>query len=294
MLDKYRICEKTDNVLLEIIKKLPFIIMGNLMCSIAINGFFIPNKILSGGVTGISILVQYAFEVPISITIIVINLPLLVLATKKLDKKMIASTLISILATSILLDITKDIYKYINIDDILLAAVFGAVFNGLGMGLLYRNRILQSGVDVIGAMLKKYYNISIGSTLMGLNTVIVAISSTMFGIKLAMYTIISMYIGYQIVDRVQIGFNTKQNVFIVSDKWEELANIIMDKVHRGVTFLQGEGAYTNHNRKMIYCIVTSTEIAKIKAIVEEIDPDAFMTIHSVQEVKGSGFKQSGL
>ena len=122
------------------------------------------------------------------------------------------------------------------------------------------------------------------------NTVIISLSSLLFGYKPAMYTLIAMYIGYQILDKVQTGFNVQKNIIIVSDKSKELATAIIEKLNRGVTFLKGQGGYTKEDKNIIYCILTSREIAKLKELVEEIDPQAFFTINDVVEVKGSGFK----
>ncbi|KNF08582.1 hypothetical protein CLPU_6c00680 [Gottschalkia purinilytica] len=285
---------KIKELLIEVFKKIPFVIIGNLLCSIAINGFFIPNKMLSGGVSGISILFYYMFTMPTSLTALILNVPLLILGMKKLDKKVLLYTSISIITNSLLLHLTKNIGSLIGLNDVLLGCIFGGVFNGVGMVILYRNKVLQSGVDVVCAIIKRYYNINIGVGLMGFNTTIITISSILFGLKPAMYTIISMFISYQIVDKIQAKFNIKKNVFIVSDKSRELADEIMIKMNRGVTLLEGQGGYTKSTKRMIYCIVSPTEIVKLKTIVSRVDPKAFMTINTVQEVNGNGFKTVGI
>ncbi|MGF7060520.1 YitT family protein [Brassicibacter mesophilus] len=278
----------------EYIYKLAIIIMGNLLCAIAFNGFFIPNHLLSGGVGGISIMVYYLTDVSTGLVVFLINIPIFIIGAKIIDKKFTVYSFISMLSLSFLLGFTQDIGKYIELNDVLLGAVFGAVFNGLGMGILFRNRISQGGMDIIAAVLKKKFNINVGTGLMAVNTMIVALSSTLFGLKPAMYTFIAMYIGYQIVDKVQEGIDTKKNVIIISDNAEKLAEAIIKRLKRGVTFLQGEGGYSKCNKKVIYCIVTSTQIGKLKEILEELDPNAFMTINNIQEVKGTGFKNAGI
>ncbi len=276
------------------ISKLGAIIIGNLLCSIALNGFFIPNKLLSGGVGGISIMIYYLTQIPTSLLIFAINIPIFLIGMRIIDKEFIAYSFISMVFLSFSVELTAGIGQYIVLDDIILSAVFGAIFNGVGMGILFRSRVSQGGLDIIAAIFKKKYNINVGTGLMAFNTLIVVIASTLFGLEPAMYTLISMYIGYQIVDKVQEGLDQKKNVMLVSDNAEEIAEVIMKKLNRGVTFLQAEGAYSKSNKKVIYCILTTTQIGKLKEIIEQYDPKAFMTIQSIQEVKGTGFKNIGL
>jgi uncharacterized membrane-anchored protein YitT (DUF2179 family) len=277
----------------DVVRKVIFIIIGNFLCSIAFNVFFIPNKLLSGGVGGLGILIQYLTDIPAGISVFIINIPIFIIGSKMVDKEFALFGFVSMFVLSSLLTITNGIGKYFVIDDVLLASIFGGVFNGVGMGLMFRNRVSQGGFDIIAAILKKKYNVNIGTGLMAVNTVIVSLSSLLFGYKSAMYTIMAMYVGYRILDKVQTGFNVKKNIIIVSDKPKELADAIIKKLHRGVTFLEGIGGYTNENKKVIYCIVTSSETAKLKNIVDEIDPNAFFTVNDVVEVRGRGFQNVG-
>ena len=274
----------------EIVRKLFSIIIGNLLCSIAINLFFVPNGLVSGGVGGLGIMIQYLIGIPTGISVFMLNLPIFLAGYKMLDKKFLVYAFISTFVFSFILTATKGIGSYLVVDDIFLAAVFGAIFNGLGMGLMFKNGTCQAGFDVIAAILKKKYNINIGTGLMTVNTIIISFSSILFGYKRAMYTLVALYIAYQILDKVQTGFNVQKNIIIVSDKSMQLADAIMEELSRGVTFLKGEGGYTQEEKSIIYCILTSREIGKLKEIVEKIDPNAFFTINDVVEVKGSGFK----
>ena len=278
----------------EVKKKLFFIVMGNLLCSIAFNVFFVPNKLLSGGVGGMGILLQYLTNIPTGVWVLIINIPIFILGSKMVDREFALYGFISMLVFSFLLTITSEIGKYIIIDDILLVSIFGGIFNGIGMGLMFRNRASQGGLDIVAAILRKNYNINIGTALMGVNTVIISLSSLLFGYKSAMYTLIALYTAYKVLDKVQTGFNVKKNIVIVSDKHEQLAEAIIQKLHRGVTFLEGVGAYTNEDKRVIYCIVTSRETARLKSIIDEIDPNAFLTINDVVEVKGRGFRDIGI
>ncbi|HLR20851.1 MAG TPA: YitT family protein [Tissierellaceae bacterium] len=278
----------------NIYRKLLAIIVGNLLCALAFNIFFIPNKLLSGGVGGLAIIVQYLTDIPSGIVVFTINIPIFLIGYKMVDKDFAIYSFISMFILSFLLTITNGIDAYFPLNDILLGSVFGGVLNGVGMGLMFRNRTSQGGLDIIAAVLKRKYNINIGTGLMMVNTVIISLAGIRFGVQSAMYTLISMYIGYQILDKVQTGFNVRKNVVIVSNNSEKIASEIIRKLNRGVTFLEGMGAYTKENRQVIYCIVNSNEIVKLKGIVDEVDPEAFLTINEVVEVEGSGFKNAGI
>ncbi|MCF6460836.1 YitT family protein [Clostridium sp. Cult3] len=278
----------------EVVRKLIFIVLGNFLCSIAFNVFFIPSRLLSGGVGGLGILTQYLTGIPSGIAVFAINVPIFIIGARLVDREFALYGFISMFVFSSLLTLTNGIDKYFAVEDILLGAVFGGVFNGVGMGLMFRNRTCQGGFDIIAAILKNKYNVNIGSGLMAANTIVISLSSLLFGYKPAMYTLISMYIGYKILDKVQTGFNVKKKIVIVSNKSEELADAIITQLNRGVTFLDGIGGYTKEDKKVIYCIVTSRETAKLKNIIDEIDPTAFFTASDVVEVRGSDFKNVGM
>lgn len=278
----------------EILRKIFFVVIGNLLCAIAFNAFFIPSKLLSGGVGGLALMNQYLTGLPTGITVFIINIPIFLIGARMVDKEFAIYGFISMFIFSSLLTITNGIDKYIILDDILLGAVIGGVLNGIGMGLMFKNRTSQGGFDIIAAILKKKYNMNIGTGLMIMNTVIISLSSFLFGVRSAMYTLISMYIGYQVLDKVQTGFNVKKNVVIVSNKSEELADRIIGELNRSITFLEGSGGYKKENKHVIYCIVTSKEIVKLKEIIDKVDPSAFLIINDVIEVRGSTFKSVGI
>lgn len=278
----------------EIIERLFFIILGNFLCSLAVNGFFIPSKLLSGGVGGIAIMIQYLIDIPTGISVFVINIPIFLIGARMVDKDFAIYGFISMFVYSTMLTLTNSVGDYIPVDDVILRAIFGGVLNGVGMGLMFRHRANQGGFDIIAAIMKRKYNVNIGSALMMINTLIIGAASILFGLSSAMYTLIAMYIGYQVLDKVQIGFNLKKNVIIVSGLSETIAKEIITKLNRGVTFLEGMGAYSKENMQVIYCIITSNEVIKVKNIVDKVDPTAFLIINDVVEVKGSGFKDMGI
>ena len=278
----------------DVVRKLFFILLGNLFCAVAFNVFFVPNRLLSGGIGGIGILIQYLTGMPAGIMVFILNVPIFLIGIRLVDREFAVFGFISMLVFSFLLTVTKDINQYLAVKDILLGAIFGGIFNGIGMGLMFRHRTCQGGFDIIAAVLKSKYNINIGSGLMAANTIVISFSSLLFGYKSAMYTLISMYIGYRILDKVQTGLNVRKKIIIISNKSEELADAILKQLNRGVTFLEGSGAYTKEGKKVIYCVVTSRETVKLKHIIDEIDPKAFFIASDVVEVRGKGFKNTGI
>lgn len=277
----------------EVIKRLFFIILGNSLCAIAFNVFFSQNKLLSGGIGGISLMLQYLKGIPSGVTMFVLNVPIFIIGYKMIDRNFAFYSLISTFIFSGLLTAFQGLSNIIIVNDILVGAIAGGVLNGLGMGILFRNKASQGGLDIIAKILKKKYNLNISSGLMMINTVIITGSSILFGIIPAVYTLMSMYIGYQVVDRVQVGFNIRKNILVITDKHEEIGQAIIQKIGRGVTYIEAEGGYSNNKKKMVYCIVLSKEVVKLKDIVEKIDPLAFLAISDVTEVEGRGFKQVG-
>ncbi|MBS4538283.1 YitT family protein [Clostridium sp. D2Q-11] len=270
--------------------RLVSILVGGLLCAIAINGFFIPNQLLSGGASGIAIMAHYLTGLPTGLLIFLINIPIFAVGFKIVDRDFVFYSFISMFAMSLLLNFTEGIGSYIQVNDLLLESVFGGVLNGIGMGMMFRNKASQGGMDIIAAILKKKLNMNIGSALMGVNIVVVGISSVLFGIRPAMYTLMGLYIAYKILDKVQAGLDTNQSVMLISNKPDEVAKEIFEQLGRGATFLKGEGAYTRDNKKVIYCTVTSTQVGKLKEIVKGIDEDAFINISDSKEVKGRGFR----
>lgn len=266
------------------------IILGGLLCAIAINGFFIPNQLLSGGASGIAIMAHYITGLPTGLLIFLINIPIFAVGFKIVDRDFVFYSFISMFAMSVLLNLTEGMGSFIEINDILLESIFGGVLNGLGMGMMFRNKASQGGLDIIAAILNKKFNLDIGSALMGVNIIIIGLSSILFGIRPAMYTLIGLYIAYQILDKVQAGLDTNQSIMLISNKPEKVADEIFEKLGRGATFLKGEGAYSRDNKKVIYCTVTATQVGKLKEIVKEIDEDAFINISDSKEVKGKGFR----
>jgi uncharacterized membrane-anchored protein YitT (DUF2179 family) len=176
----------------------------------------------------------------------------------------------------------------------MLACIYAGVMNGIGLGIVLKNRASQGGIDIIAVIFKKYFSMSIGNTSLIINIIIVVVASFITNLNLAMYTLITMYIASTVIDRIQQGFDIRKSVMIITTKEKEVAEEIFNRLVRGVTYLEGEGAYTGDKKRVIYCIVSTNQLAKLKQIVREIDENAFITVSDTAEVMGQGFKNRGI
>jgi len=270
------------------------ILVGGMIGGISFNVFLIPHRLLSGGVSGIALILNYLLGVNPGIMIFVLNIPIFLLGYKFVDKEFILLSLVGMTAFSVSIDAFSFLRDIVYIEDILLSCLYGGVLNGIGMGIVFRNRASQGGIDIIAVIAKKYFSMNIGSTSMMLNFFIVAVGSVFYGLKPAMYTLVLMYVASNVTDKVIQGFGRSKSVIIITDKEQKVADEILKQLGRGVTYLEGEGAYTGNKKKVVYCIVTMNQLAKLKQIVKEIDDKAFMSVSDTAEVLGHGFTNRGI
>lgn len=264
------------------------IALGCFIASCSINLFLVPSHLLTGGATGIAIIFYYLAGLPIGLQTFLYNIPLLAAAWKTMGKVYTVDIIIGTAIFSACLDATKFLNAYASINDAMLAAIFGGVFNGIGYGIVFRMNGSTGGFDIIGAIVKKYYSLNMGGVIFGFNCLIMLVAAFLFGMAPAMLTLICMFVNAMVTDKVIAGFNSRKAVLIVSDKAENIAEGIME-VGRGVTFLHGQGAFTRRERNVVFVVVTLTQVAKIKLIANAIDSNAFMIIMSANEVMGRGF-----
>ena len=267
--------------------------LGCLLCSIAINLFLVPHQLISGGVTGLAVISNFLFGFPIGVVLLLLNVPLIYVAYRFLGKNYTINTIFGTIFFSFTVDATQFLAALSPLDDPILACLTGGIILGLGSGLIFRVNGSAGGVDIVAGIMKKYYSLNVGVTSFAINMVIVLIATTLFGLKLAVLTLIAMYVGANVTDKVVQGFNHRKSITIISNNGNKIATAIISEVGRGVTLLHGEGAFTRQNKEIVFVVVSLTEIAKIKLIVEEVDPCAFMIIQDAAEVMGGGFTLPG-
>ena len=266
------------------------VIMG-----VALNVFYMPNKMLSGGIGGVAVLAYYIGNLPMGATSLICNVPLFFLAYKYMDRQYTIGALYGIVAFSISLDAFHVLSSYQVVHDKLLACIAGGVLYGIGAACMYRVGGSSGGTDIIGAIIQKHYSISISTTGFIFNLGLLFVSVFFFGIEPVLYTLLTFFVMTKTCNTFTIGFDYKKNIIIISNKHHEIAEGIIKVVGRGVTYLHGEGAFTHQEREVLFVVAKLTQLAKIRSICKEIDPDAFMIIHDVNDVFGRGFtlKASG-
>ncbi|WP_250816987.1 YitT family protein [Clostridium swellfunianum] len=274
------------------LKRIVIILAASLISSIGINMFIIPHKLLSGGVSGISLILQYLTGIHAGLFIILINIPLFILSIRELDKEFTMLTIIGTAAQSLFLILTKDVSQFFYSEDLLLSCIYGGTLNGLSLGIIFSNYGSLGGTDIISMILRRRYSLEIGKISFGINIVIVAIGAIFFGIERALYTLVSMFLVSAVIDKVINGFDRKKMLLIVTDKETEIIDKIHQDLKRSSTLLYGLGTYSKKQKKLVYSVVSLSQVPKAKRIVEAADPYAFMSIIDTSEIQGKGFKKS--
>lgn len=282
---------KSKTVLISV-KKYFFILLGAVFASTALEIFLVPNNIIDGGIVGISIITSHLTQLPLGAFIFVLNLPFLILGYKHIGKTFVWSTLFAVTVLSIGVTLLHPIQGLTR--DVLLASVFGGIILGLGVGLIIRYGGSLDGTEIVAIIMDKRTGFSIGEIVLFFNIFILSSAGFVFGWDKAMYSLITYFIAFKVIDITVEGLDESKAVIIISDNPEDLAEVLMARLGRGVTMLQGKGAYTGVYKGILYCVVTRLEIAKLKGIVAENDPSAFVTFSDVHEVMGGRFKKRAI
>ena len=266
------------------------IILGSALWVFAVDAIVIPNDLLSGGLTGIAIMINYALPVvPVSIMVYALNIPVLLWAIRDITPRFIVYTVFAVTIQSIFLEAFKNLPSYTG--DIMLACIFGGLIAGIGAGLIIRYRGSSGGSDVVGIIIKKRFGYSVGTVGNIVNAVIIGLSSILYGLEIAMYTFIFIAVCNLATDKTIEGLSKRYSAMIISEKPRELKDEIFQRVHRGVTFIDGSGAFSGVRRQIIFCVVNQYELATLKEIIHDVDPRAFMSLSETKEVYGTFFKK---
>jgi len=270
--------------------------------AVSLRIFFVPAHLASGGVTGISQLINHFTGWPIGLMILIGNIPLFALGWRFLGGQRFAMrTGFAILMYSTLTDLLLKTPFFaahgaamILIDDlkgdIFLNSLYGAIISGFGYGLIYRARGTSGGSDILARILNNWRGIPMTQSYLIVDTAVILSAGLVFGWKLALYAMITLYVSGLVADTVLEGGTTARTAMIITAKAEEVSKRVISDLQRGVTYLEGTGAYTGASRPVLYCVIMRSEVVRLKTIVNEIDPDAFMVIGAAHEALGEGFK----
>ncbi|CEH28277.1 hypothetical protein AM501_05585 [Aneurinibacillus migulanus] len=280
------------NTKLKIAKRMIFIFLGSLLFSLGLEVFLVPNQIIDGGITGISIMLAHLTGLKLGWFLFFLNLPFLFIGYKQIGKTFALSTLFGIAVMSVSTTLLHHIPGVTG--DPLLAAVFGGIILGIGVGLVIRSGGSLDGTEIVAILFNKKSPFSVGEMVMFFNIFILGSAGFVFGWDRAMYSLIAYYIAFKMIDVTIQGLDESRSVWIISDKHQEIGDALLARLGRGVTYLNGEGAYTGDDKKVIFCVVTRLEEAKLKSVIEDIDESAFLAVGSVNDVKGGNFKKKNI
>ena len=279
---------KSNKKLLDNFLSFLLITLGATLAALALEIFLVPNNIIDGGIIGISIMISYITKVKLSILTFVLNIPFLILGYKQLGKSFLIKAAYAMLVFSILLEQFKPVPELTN--DILLATVFGGLLLGIGVGFVIKFGACLDGTEVVAILINKKTSFSVGQVVMFLNFFIYSTSGLLFGWDRALYSILTYFITFKIIDMVSEGFEQAKAAMIITNHGEEIANSIYKHLGRTVTMLEGEGLISG-KKVVLYAVVTRIEIPELKRIVAADDYSAFVTITDVNEIVGKHIKK---
>ena len=264
------------------------ITVGATLAAIALEIFLVPNNIIDGGIIGISIMVSYITKIKLSVLTFVLNIPFLILGYKQLGKSFLIKAAYAMIVLSLLLEELKPVPELTN--DVLLATVFGGLLLGIGVGFVIKFGACLDGTEVVAILINKKTSFSVGQVVMFLNLFISSTAGFLFGWDRALYSILTYFITFKIIDMVSEGFEQAKAAMIITNHGEEIANSIYKHLGRTVTMLEGEGLISG-KKVVLYAVVTRIEIPELKRIVAADDYSAFVTITDVNEIVGKHIKK---
>ncbi|MFD1954156.1 YitT family protein [Paenibacillus thailandensis] len=277
---------------LTIARRVLFLTIGALLMSVGLEIFLVPNHIIDGGITGISIMLAHFTGVPLGAFLFVLNIPFLIVGYKQIGKTFTLSTLYGVTVMSI------GTYYLHPVDpltpNLFLAAIFGGLILGAGVGIVIRFGGSLDGTEIAAILLVKRLAFSVGEVVMFFNFFILTSAGFVFGWDSAMYSLIAYFIAYKMIDITIEGFDESKSVWIISEEWQEIGQAIMSRLGRGVTYLHGEGGFTGGSKRVIFVVINRLEEAKLKSIVEEFDPASFLAVGNIHDVKGGRFKKRNI
>lgn len=269
---------------MSILRKILGLTIGAIIYSAGLNLFLIPNHIIDGGVTGISLLVQALTGVPFSVLIVVLNLPFFYLGYKRLGAGLAVSATYAI----VILSLCSSYFEQLKpaTTDPFLSTIFGGIIIGIGVGIVIKNGGSTDGTEIVAIWMDNRTSFSVGEIIMFFNFFILGAAGFVFSWNSAMYSLIAYFICSRMIDAVSTGLDSSKGIFIVTTEYDQVSDAIVHDMHRAVTRLHGQGGFLKDDKDVLYCVVTRLEVTKLKQVVHGIDPSAFLSVFDVQEVQG--------
>lgn len=273
------------------------IIAGSAIYAFGLMYFIIPNELMEGGVTGITILLNYAFNISPSISTMALNIPLFLVGMKILGKRQSIYTGLGIASLTLFLWLFEAlidrgyVVPFHTEQDYILAALYAGVTLGAGLGIVFRFGGTTGGSDIIARIINRKFGFSMGQIILSLDILIIGLSLFFIPLERILYTLVAVFIASKVIDFIQEGAYAAKAFTIISDQAPELAHRISTEMDRGVTLIPAIGAYSKQAKHMVYCVVSRQEIRRLTGIAKSLDPRAFIIINDVNDVHGEGFKE---
>lgn len=276
----------------SLIRRFLFISLGAIIMALGLEGILIPNSIIDGGITGISMMLAHLTGIKLGLFLFILNIPFFQMGYKQIGVTFALSMLYGIIVLSTATALMHSIQPIIQ--DELLAVVFGGLLLGTGVGLVIRSGGVLDGTETLAILIEKRVPFSIGEIIMFINVLIFTIASFVYGLENALYSMLTYYIAFRTIDIVVKGLDDMKAIHVISDFNQDIADTITERLGRGVTYLNGEGSFTGEDKRIIFCVFTRLEESTMKDIIRDIDPSAFVIISDVSEVKGGRFKKKNI
>lgn len=277
----------------RIIRDYIVITIGAICVAISVDLFFVPNEVITGGVTGVAIILNDLIGTPIGLVVLLINIPLLIAGFRYLGGFVFGvRTIYATVVLSFAIDLLAPVIdQYLQAPrDPLLYTLYGGLLDGLGVGLVFRSRGTTGGVDIVARFFQRWRGIAMGRSLLVMNMIVFAAAAYLFSLDKLLYALLAAFISGRVVDVVLEGTSYVRQAIIISNKPDHIRSAILHTLERGVTVLEGRGGFTASDRTVLLSVVAQSEVSVLKAIVRDCDPDAFVVFSSVNEVLGEGFK----
>lgn len=264
------------------------ITLGSVMAAIALELILIPNSMIDGGMNGVSIILNTLFGGSLGLIIFIVNLPFLILGYRQLGKKFVFKAGYGMILFSILLEVFGNYSPLI--DDTLLATVYGGIMLGVGCGLIIKEGGCLDGTEIVAILINRKKSVSVGQVVLCFNIVIYGAAIFVFGAERALYSLLTYFITYKVIDMVSDGLNSAKAAFIITDDGREIASEILKRLGRTVTVLSGEGIISHGDKRVLYTVITRFEVSILKDILNEVDDSSFVTVFDVSEIIGNHIK----
>ncbi|WP_371928759.1 YitT family protein [Rossellomorea sp. KS-H15a] len=276
----------------EVVKRAFLITIGAVIMAVGLEIFLVPNQVIDGGIVGVSIMLSHITGIKLGLFIFILNIPFFFIGYKQIGKTFAFSTLYGIIILSISTTFLHPVAAFTQ--DILLASLFGGIVLGIGVGMVIRYGGSLDGTEILAILSSKRLPFSVGEIIMFVNLFILASAGFVFSWDRAMYSLLAYYVAFKLIDITIKGLDESKSVWIISENYEEIGDALLHRLGRGVTYLKGEGAFSGDDKKVIFCVITRLEEAKLKDIVAEHDPAAFLAIADIAEVRGGRFKKKDI